>query len=408
MEIQFYPRGLSIPEPAADMVLPLSAGSTGGTVSLSSPTDTLAQTFTLPTNIERAYLDVWAQSQSDDEFWYSCAPNDVASELDNCGNTGFRETEITIDGQPAGVAPVYPWIFTGGIDPFLWSPAPGVQTLNFAPYRVDLTPFAGVLSNGQTHQVSLSVYNADDYFSATANLLLYLDHGSTQVTGTVTENTIGASPNPVINEQLNSGANGITGTVTVTSNRQFTLTGYVMTSHGKVTTEIQEGIGFSNAQYYADTDTQYEENINQLTNITALETVTSGSLVSKTTTSYSWPLVLDINYVVNADGSSSQTTTANQAYNQQTLQSANRITTSSSSLSDSGTHTDVLNFDSSGNFTGNTNQTGDQNYVNRQFPYPCIHRQIASSGGVLTSFNQSANCGFGTVGSWDLPFRTKF
>ena len=37
-----------------------------------------------------------------------CVPNDVASELESCGNTGFRETEISIDGIPAGFAPVYP------------------------------------------------------------------------------------------------------------------------------------------------------------------------------------------------------------------------------------------------------------------------------------------------------------
>ena len=81
-----------------------------------------------------AYLDVIAQSQSNDEFWYLCVPNDLAGQLESCGSTGFRETEITIDGIPAGVAPVYPWIYTGGIDPYLWEPIPGVQTLNFKPY----------------------------------------------------------------------------------------------------------------------------------------------------------------------------------------------------------------------------------------------------------------------------------
>ena len=121
---------------------------------------------------------MFAQGQQGDEFWYTCAPNDVAGELDNCGNSSFREAEVTIDGTPAGVAPIYPWIFTGGIDPFLWRPIPGVHTLNFEPYRVDLTPFAGVLSNGQQHTVAVSVYNANEYFSATANLLLYQDAGS--------------------------------------------------------------------------------------------------------------------------------------------------------------------------------------------------------------------------------------
>ena len=118
----------------------------------------------MPTNVEAAYLDVFAQGQQGDEFWYTCAPNDVAAELENCGNSSFREAEVTIDGTAAGVAPIYPWIFTGGIDPFLWRPIPGVHTLNFEPYRVDLTPFAGVLSNGQPHTVAISVYNANVYF----------------------------------------------------------------------------------------------------------------------------------------------------------------------------------------------------------------------------------------------------
>ena len=29
-------------------------------------------------------------------------------------------------------------IYTGGIDPYLWIPIPGVRTLNFKPHRVDL------------------------------------------------------------------------------------------------------------------------------------------------------------------------------------------------------------------------------------------------------------------------------
>ena len=163
------------------------------------------QAYTFPTNIERRLSRrLHPQSQSIDEFWWSCAPNDVAGELEDCGNTAFRETEITIDGTPAGVAPVYPWIYTGGIDPNLWLPIPGVQTLNFLPYRVDLTPFAAMLSNGQPHTIGLSVYNADDYFAVTATLLVYEDHSSTTVTGTTTANTIGAGPNPVVKKTSTS------------------------------------------------------------------------------------------------------------------------------------------------------------------------------------------------------------
>jgi hypothetical protein len=263
--LEFYPlaKGQAAPL-TANEVLALSAGPSGGTVALNSTSSTLAGTFTFPTNVQNAYLDVYAQSQSNDEFWYTCVPNDVASELQSCGNTAFRETEITIDGQPAGLAPVFPWIFTGGIDPFLWFPIPGVQTLNFTPYRVNLTPFAGLLSNGQQHTVSLSVYNADSYFSATASLLLYLDPGSTKVTGAVTQNTL-AGPSPVVKENLNVQPTTITGTVDVTSARSFAIVGYVNTSHGKVTTNISQSVNFSSDQSFDITASKYVQDISQET-----------------------------------------------------------------------------------------------------------------------------------------------
>src|SRR6516225_8877750 len=124
--LQFYPVAKHQQSPVvADQVLPMAADATGGTVTLNTGSDQLAKTFSLPSNVEGVYLDVFAQSQSNDEFWYTCAPNDVSGELFDCGNTGFREGEVSIDGKPAGISPVYPWVFTGGIDPYLWRPIPG-------------------------------------------------------------------------------------------------------------------------------------------------------------------------------------------------------------------------------------------------------------------------------------------
>ena len=106
-KLLFYPVAPNQMAPvAADQVIGFSAGSTGGTVALNTTTDLLEQTLTLPQNIQRAYFNVFAQSQSDDEFWYRCVPNDVANELFSCPGTAFRESEVTVDGTPAGVAPV--------------------------------------------------------------------------------------------------------------------------------------------------------------------------------------------------------------------------------------------------------------------------------------------------------------
>src|SRR5580704_8007160 len=66
-----------------DQIVPLVQSNGSGGVNLpatlSSPTDQLSTTFTLPTNTEAVYLDVVSQSQSTDEQWFACFPNDLAS-----------------------------------------------------------------------------------------------------------------------------------------------------------------------------------------------------------------------------------------------------------------------------------------------------------------------------------------
>jgi Peptide N-acetyl-beta-D-glucosaminyl asparaginase amidase A len=289
-----------------DQVLPLTQSNGSGGVNLpatlSSPTDQLSTTFTLPTNTERAYLDVISQSQSDDEQWYACFPNDLANinEVYGCGNTDFRESEITIDGEPAGIAPISPWVFTGFL-PDEWVPIPGAQTLEFVPYRVNLTPFASLLSDGQPHTIALSVFNDDSYFSVAASLLLYLDAGSTQITGKLTRNTL-TSPNPVVTENL-QGTSTVTGTINVTSERDFTIAGYVNTSHGKVSTSVTQHQNFSGTQTI-DFDTVnftvLDQNTAVDTNVTSATTVASDNGTVVTHDLFSFPINLDLSYPVNS------------------------------------------------------------------------------------------------------------
>ncbi len=387
--LEFYPlaEGQTAPV-AADQVLALSAGPSGGTVALNTGSSTLSGTFTFPTNVQSAYLDVYAQGQSTDEFWYVCSPNDVEAELETgCGNSGFRETEITIDGQPAGVAPVFPWIFTGGIDPFLWFPIPGVQTLNFTPYRVNLTPFAGLLSNGQQHTVSLSVYNADSYFSATGSLLLYLDSGSTQTTGAVTENTL-TGPSPVVTENLNVQPTYLRGTVNVTSNRSFVISGYVNTSKGKVTTKVAQSANFSNRQYFNITATKYVENVSQNTTLNSNTTVTrKGAPEVFTSQDFTFPLTVDISEVVLSNGNINQTTDANQTYQDTTTTMQSGAVTYSSFLKNAGQHVDTLEFDSGFNFLGNTGQSAAQQYNYFDSTGAVYNCAISASANALTAFD---------------------
>lgn len=363
--LEFYPSddgNSALNRRTPDAVLPLTQpGGQGGVnepAFLFQSTDQLATSFTLPRNVERAFLDVITQSQIGDEFWYSCVPNDVAAQLQSCGNTAFREAEISIDGQPAGVAPVYPWIYTGGIDPFLWEPIPGVQTLNFVPYRVDLTPFAGVLSNGQPHTVAVSVFNADNFFTATATLLLFLDRESQQITGAVTENTIGSSPNPVVNENLQTDSSGnVSGTVAVSSSRAFTVSGFVNTSRGRVDTVVRQNVNFNNAQNFTINATTFVQDITQKTTVDSTTTTTRGAATFSTAESFLYPLTLNIAFSVAADGSASQLTTSSQEFKFDVSEPF-----FASTVSNKVDSTDTLNFNASGGFTGNTGQKSSQNY----------------------------------------------
>jgi hypothetical protein len=389
----FYPPSSSAPAPlTADLVLPLSAAP-GGAALLATTASVLAPTFSLPRNVESAYLDVITQSQSNDEFWYTCVPDDVAGELQSCGATAFREAEIAVDGQPAGVAPVYPWIYTGGIDPLLWRPIPGVQTLNFVPYRVDLTPFAGVLSNGQPHAVGVSVYNANHYFLVAASLLLYLDQGSTQVTGAVTANTLSTAPHPTVQEDLTTAANGsITGTVTTRADRSFAITGFVDTSHGRVETAVLQTLSFSNQQQFDITSSTYVQNIAQATKLLSAVTTKQRGSVALSARQLSYPLTLDFSFVVNADGSSAQTTTIAQGFETRDVTTGGGLPVFASVANDVASK-DTLLFDAAGALTGFQDRKSSQTYSSRSSGGGCYDRTITAENGLLTSVTDGQGCG---------------
>ncbi|MGA2425448.1 MAG: peptide-N4-asparagine amidase [Terriglobales bacterium] len=396
-DILFYPLAQGQQPPnAADQVIAFSAGPTGGTVALDTTgqccTTILEETLTLPTNIESVFFDVFAQSQNEDEFWYACVPDDVANELESCSNTAFREGEITIDGTPAGVAPIYPWIFTGGIDPFLWIPIPGVQTMNFKPYQVNLTPFAALLDDGNPHTIGLSVFNADDYFSATASLRLYLDSGSTQITGAVTTNTL-TVPDPTVTENLHTAKNGnITGTVNTKSSHNFQISGYANTSHGTVTTTVAQDINFGNLQYFKLTDLEYEQNIKQTSNLHSVVTTKDTNGTTVYTVHHDWPLLLNITVLVAPNGSETQTTTSNQYFEEDEAAKHNGQAINFSLVQNRVTTTDTLNFNSSGGFTGNSGQASAQTYFGSNSTGYCYSRAITAAANVLTSITNGVGC----------------
>jgi hypothetical protein len=391
--LQFYPANSQNPAPTVpDVVLPMSAGPTGETVALDSPTSQLTGTFSFPTNTESVSMEVFAQGQNDDEFWYTCVPDDVATELQSCTGTGFREGEITIDGQPAGVAPIYPWIFTGGIDPFLWTPIPGVQTLNFPPYIVDLTPFAGLLSNGQQHTVALSVFNADNWFSATATVLVYEDHGSTTVTGAVTSNTLPAEPTPNVVENIQMENGYPNGTVSVTSTRNYAITGYVNTSQGTVATTVAQIINFSNFQTFTINASEYDQDIVQGAKIQSYIKTVNGSTTTVAQSTFNYPLTVNYDEQIASDGSANVTTNITQQLQNQVSDTQNGKVTYTSATTNLVQPADTLMYNSSGIFIGNSDQSNTQAYFTKDSTGYCYSLILDAAAGVLTAGYVGRGC----------------
>jgi len=287
----FYPAGPNAPAARTPhTVVPLAASLTA----LSPTNPVLSSAVTLPRNTERLYLDVVAQSQADDEFWYTCVPDADAAVLESCGGTSFREIEVSIDGTPAGVAPVYPWIYTGGISPYMWTPTPGVQTLDFKPARVDLTPFAGLLDDGAPHTVGIQVYGAQNNFSVTGSLLAFTDAGAKALTGSVTQNTLTAPSVKVSDKGLVVDGSNAHGKVFVSSDRDYAITGTLETSHGPVTTTVAQRMAFRNTQNFTINDAKYVQDITQSTNVTTTTTtVDSRGTTTRSTHSY-WPLTVNL------------------------------------------------------------------------------------------------------------------
>lgn len=409
VNVYFYPVDSSYPAPTtADVVYALPAG--GGATIVNDSSPGFNTTLTLPTNMNHMYLDVVSQSQNEEEQWFYCLPNDIAGDFYDCGNTNFRETDITIDGNPAGIAPVSPWIYTGGLDPYLWFPIPGNQTLNLKAYRVDLSPFAGALSDGNQHTIGVSVFNAFEYFTETASLLVYEDHGTTNTGGSVTVNTLSA-PDPYIDENINEDQYGdLYGTVVTTSERTYSISGTVNGSTGVITNSVLGAQNFSNNTYLYDGEVQYTQNVAMSS--TVKQTSTSAGQTSNS--QWSFPFVLLLTETLDPDtGNITQVTTSNQTYSTSQppplgLFGPGGTSGTSQQNIVNAADTLLLIYEDGGYYIGgNSGQSASQQYYAAYGPSNCYYQQIAAANNALTSFSGRAGCADSPNATSDVAHKVK-
>ncbi|HJR14316.1 MAG TPA: peptide-N4-asparagine amidase [Rhodanobacteraceae bacterium] len=394
-ELDFYPATPEFPaRRVPDQVLSLGSDPAGNTVSIYTDQTPMSRTFTLPTNVDRAYLEVTAEPQSGDEFWYSCGP-DAYIDLTGCGGTAFREAEVTIDGKMAGIVPISGWVYTGGVDPYLWRPIPGVQTLNFEPYRIDITPFAGLLDNGTPHTISVSVVTGDptfqnnsQRFDTAATLLLYQDRHATHLTGALSQD-IDSGVHPVQTNTVNP--DGVHYAFGVTSRHSLVTRGYLDTRNGRAFSNFVQDVRFSNQQQIVSNDTQFEQDITQTSTVLQRSFGRPYGGPANATTNWSFPLDMDIKVQVASNGSETQATTVAQNYSRQ-YSEAGPGGHYASTRNQSDDAADTLNFDASGNFTGPTGQQGSQDYQFNDSHGSCYSRTVAAVTGAVTQVKDGTAC----------------
>ena len=110
--------------------------------------------------------------------------------------------QILIDGKVAGVNWPFPIVFTGGISPGLWVPIVGIDTYDLPSFEIDVSPWLGVLCDGEEHEFELKVVGYDSEMGLgtvgsnwwiSGAIFLWIDDEGTQTTGTVSACSLGLS-----------------------------------------------------------------------------------------------------------------------------------------------------------------------------------------------------------------------
>jgi hypothetical protein len=204
-------------------------------------------TLTTPRNSERIVAEVYATGSGGgcEEVWYTAVTPD-ASYSCRAGTTGpYREVQVSVDGRPAGIAAPFPHVWTGGWSPFLWYVIPAPRAFDVPPVEFDLTPFAGLLNDGRPHTVDVSVLGVPEGqsgWSAPANILVWQDAHRSVVRGALT--TAGPPGDPAVSTTYTpeTAADPLR-TLTATGSHHLTVSGYLDTSHGRVTTTVTRAVG---------------------------------------------------------------------------------------------------------------------------------------------------------------------
>lgn len=237
----------------------------------------LIGTATLPRNTTRLLSEVYVTGSGGgcEEFWDTSAPAETGYSCPD--GSPYREVDVSIDGKPAGIALPYPYIYTGGwSNPYSWRPSPAPRAFDIKPLTYDLTPFAGLLTDGKPHEFRVHVNGVpagqSGWFTV-PNLHVWTDPHRSQTHGAITSYAVA----PLTKSDEVTGMS-----VKTTASRTLKISGYVDTSAGRIRTTVQRTL--RNTSDHTWTDGETHDSLDANWRDTSL--VTSGGKVELTDLDY--------------------------------------------------------------------------------------------------------------------------
>ncbi|WP_257447812.1 peptide-N4-asparagine amidase [Archangium lipolyticum] len=200
---------------------------------------------TVPRNTERLVAEVYATGSGGgcEEFWYFTVPTTVPYSCP-ADSGPYREVQIEVDGKVAGIAMPFPHVYTGGwANPFLWYVLPAPRAFDVRPIRYDLTPFAGLLTDGKPHQIAVRVLGVPEGrpgWDLPTNVLAWRDPRASRVIGGLIEHRVG----PLANDSTPALVDGWNQLDTQGSHH-LRVSGFLWTSRGWVVTTVEQSVSNS-------------------------------------------------------------------------------------------------------------------------------------------------------------------
>lgn len=260
--------------PPADLIIPISArkSSSDGVSQFTLPADNATNTVSFPQNANRAVFSVSANGQASEEFWWSnVLQSDVSAFSDTAGDfTGYspwREVQVFIDGQLAGVQWPFPVVFTGGVVPSLHRPVVGPDAFDLKEHEIDITPWLPVLCDGSSHTFTIYVAGLlDDGGSeasitqtvaaswyVTGKVFVWLDDEGSVTTGSAP--VVEALPPTItVSSSLTQNATGSNETLTYDTevSRAYKVTSTVVSRNASGTVSWTQDLSYSNKGFVSE------------------------------------------------------------------------------------------------------------------------------------------------------------